>query len=91
MALFHAVKDPGDTKSFGFNWVPFLNGDLISTSVWTAEAGLTVVSQSNTTTTSNVKVSGGTVGNTYLLTNEILLNTSGDIIQRSIAVTVREL
>jgi len=60
-------KDPNDVLDYDIDWSRRLDsGDTISTSTFslTTDAGLTIASQSNTTTTSKVWLSGGTAGST---------------------------
>ena len=90
-APIHINKDPSDVLVLGRNWTAFLDGDTIATSTWAAEAGLTVDSESETATQTSVQISGGTAGSVYRLTNTITLTTSGETINRSIIVTVKEL
>jgi hypothetical protein len=54
------------------------DGETIATSDWTIVlgVGLTIDSQSNTTTTTTVWVSDGTAGVTYQLLNRITTNNS---------------
>lgn len=66
------VKDPDEVLDYIRDWTAALDGDTISTSTWTPETGITVDTSSNTTTTATVWVSGGTVGETYGITNRIV-------------------
>lgn len=66
------VKDPADILDYTVNWVSWLNGDTISTSSWSADTGLTVDSDSNSTTAATAFVSGGTSNTTYGLYNTIV-------------------
>lgn len=85
------VKDPDATLDYSYDWSPWLNGDEINSSNWTAEAGITLVpaSQSFTTTTTRVFVSGGTVGQNYTLTNTIT-TVGSRTDERSIEIRVRQ-
>lgn len=80
-------KDPNAILDYTVNWETWLGTDTISTSAWTIEAGLTQVSASNTTTTATVWVSGGTVRQTYCLTNRIV-TAGGRTDERTIMITV---
>lgn len=64
-------KDPDAVLDYVRDWSTFLGADTISTSTWTAPAGITVNSSSNTTTTATVWLSGGTEGTTYAVRNRI--------------------
>lgn len=83
------VKDPGDTLSYSNNWEPWLDGDTISISAFAATTGITIVSDSNTTTTSTVILSGGIVNNSYTITNTIT-TAGGSIVERSFKITVKQ-
>jgi hypothetical protein len=59
-------KDPDAVLDYSQDWSAWLTplGDTITGApVWTAGAGLTVVSQSNNTTAAIAFISGGQVGN----------------------------
>lgn len=71
------VKTANAGKPYTINWLPFLAGDTISTSVFTVGSGMTLDSESNTTTTSTATLSGGTTGTTYTITCQIV--TAGGI------------
>jgi hypothetical protein len=74
MALVPArqvIKDPDAVLDYGFNWAPWLDGDTISASTWTADTGITAVSPSNTTTTTSIWLTGGTDGAEYMVRNHI--------------------
>lgn len=61
-AGFYIEKDPDSVLDYVVDWTDWLNGDTISTADFTVAAGLTRNSQSNTTKTATVWLSGGTVG-----------------------------
>jgi len=68
-------KDPTEVKDYDINWLPELGpSDTIQSSIWTivAGTGLTINSNSFTTTLTKVWLSGGVVGQTYLLNNAIV-------------------
>lgn len=67
-----AVKADEGIKSYGIDWSPFLNGDTITTSTWTLQSGITLVTESNTTSIALVTISGGTLGTTYTVKNTIV-------------------
>ncbi len=81
------TKDPDAILDYINDWVYWLNGDTISTSQWTADTGITVVSSIKTDTTATVWLSGGTVGSTYLVTNRIV-TVAGRTDDRSISIRV---
>lgn len=83
-------KDPEARLDYQLDWSDWLpSGDTITSSSWSVEtvpAGetdgdiLTVTSDSNTTTATNVTVTAGTEGSIYRLYNTI--NTAGGLIER---------
>ena len=77
-------KDPNAEKPYGFDWYdtsdadkpPYLeSGETITASTWTVPSGITKVSDSFTDTTTTIRLSGGTEGESYIITNTI--ETSG--------------
>jgi hypothetical protein len=69
------LKDPDAVLDYVFNWASWLaSGETISTSTITADTGITINSQSNTTTTATVWLSGGTEGNRYTIRSRITTN-----------------
>jgi len=73
---FEAIKDPNSVEDYSIDWTAtFADSspiDTISSSSWTADANVTVVSDSETTTMTTVTVSGGTVGRYCNLVNRIV-------------------
>lgn len=67
------VKDPNAILDYSFNWGPWLDGDTISTSTWILDSPLTIESASEVfdDTTTGLTISGGTLGEDYLVTNRI--------------------
>lgn len=74
------TKNAGDLNiDYAINWSEWLQGATISTSTWAVEVGgggLTIDSESETSTTATVRVSSGTIGVTYTLKNTIVTSTS---------------
>jgi hypothetical protein len=67
------IKDPDAVLDYGFDWSDWLAvGETIATSTWTFPAGITQDSANNSTTSTGVWVSGGTVGQTYEIVNHII-------------------
>jgi hypothetical protein len=62
------TKDPDATLDYVLDWSTWLSSDTIGTATWTVPAGLTKASQSFTTTTATVWLSGGTVGENHFVT-----------------------
>lgn len=72
MSLGNAIKDPDAVLPYKIDWTAWLAGDTLSTSAWTVPAGLTNVSDTTEAgSTTVVTLSGGTPGQTYVVTNRI--------------------
>jgi len=83
------TKDPNAVLDYSVDWSRWLDGDTIATSVWTVPAGLTKVSDANTTTKTTAWLSGGTADQSYTVTNRIT-TTGGRTEDRSFIVKVEE-
>ena len=86
------VKDPDATLDYTFDWGPWLAGDIIEGSVWTAQSGITKVpaseSISSDQTTTTVYISGGADGQNYTLSNTVTTQ-GGRSDERTIVIKVR--
>lgn len=82
-------KDPSAVLDYQIDWTAWLNGDTISTSAWVATSGVTVDTDSNTDDTATVWLSGGTAGETYIVTNHIV-TAAGREDDRRIYIHVRD-
>ena len=84
------IKDPDETLDYPFDWAEYLApiSDVIDSASFEV-VGLTLDSQSNTTTTATAIVSGGVAGVTGVLTSTIT-TAQGRIVQRSIYIKIRE-
>jgi hypothetical protein len=71
MAFPKFNKDPQSVLDYQVDWSDWLDTDEISTSTWSAPAGITIDSETETDTTATVWLSGGTDGERYEVTNEI--------------------
>jgi len=70
-------KDPDGVVDYQFDWSDWLaSGETISTSAWIVPTGITEDSDSNTTTTTTIWLSGGTAGALHEITNRIVTNSS---------------
>ena len=88
MALY--TKDPDARLDYRVDWTLWLeDAETISTSEWIVPAGLTKVDESNATKTATVWLTGGTVGQTYRVTNRVTTNQNR-IDDRSIQIDVRD-
>lgn len=68
-------KDPDEVLDYDCDWTTRLAGDTISTSTWTIkdpDAVLVINSQLHDASTTTVWLAGGTLNETYELTNEIV-------------------
>ena len=64
-------KDANAVLDYTIDWTLWLDSDTISTSVWSADSGITIDSSSSDTTSATVWLSGGTAGTVYMVTNRI--------------------
>ena len=91
---FKGTKDPSETVDFYIDWSDTLAqvspADTISTSSWTADNGMTVQSDSSTTTSATAWVSGGTVRKYCNLVNTVV-TAGGRTLERTIAVKIQDL
>lgn len=71
MAVLATVeKDPSAILVYTIRWAGWLEaGDTIDTGavVWTVPTGVASITESATTTTTSIKLSGGTAGQVYLV------------------------
>ncbi len=88
MAIDVFKKAPGAVEDYTVDWVDFLNtGVTISTSTWAADSGITIDSDSKSTTATTVILSSGTHGKSYIITNTVTLSDSV-VSKRAIKITV---
>lgn len=66
------TKDPNAELDYIIDWSTWLGADTIASDSWIVDDGITKESDSNTTTTATVWLSGGTLGRTYDVTNRIV-------------------
>lgn len=89
----HPIKDPDDISTWTLDWEAFLakypGGVTIDSSTWILPTGITEVSSSDTTTTTIIQTSGGTLGRTYDLISRATLS-NGDRKDRTLRVTIRQ-
>ena len=62
-------KGPDEVLDYAGDWSDWLGSDTIVTSTWTVPTGLAKDSDTATTTTTTVWLSGGTLGEQYDLEN----------------------
>lgn len=89
-------KDPGEKLPYTMDWNdatrgPWLpDGETIDTSEWEVTTGLTNVSDSKSSTSTQIVLSGGTADESYYAVNTVTTTPSGWIGVRSIKVNVVE-
>ena len=83
-------KDPDDIDYFGIDWGPYMAdiGESIATSTWIVPPGITEISDLVSGTICMVKLSGGTVGQSYDVVNRI--TTASRTKDRTITVVVEQ-
>src|SRR6266478_5081537 len=84
-------KNPSpDSKDYDINWLPELGTDTIVASIWSivSGTGLTITLTSFTTTRTKVWLSGGIIGQTYLLSNTIT-TAAGDTETETATLRIR--
>lgn len=82
-------KDPHAVVDYTINWARHLVADTISTSTWTVPSGITKDSDSKTSQTTTVWLSGGTDRQKYSLVNRIV-TAAGRTLDQTIKISVRE-
>lgn len=83
-------KDPSAVLDYVFDFSPWLpSGDTISTATWTVPSGITKLSESNTTTTATVWLSGGTARTIYRIVCRFT-TANGRTDERSIDINVTD-
>lgn len=82
-------KNAASVLSYGHDWSTWLGSETIASSSWAADAGITIDSDSNSTTATSVFLSGGTAGTSYTLSNTIT-DTAGNTEVEHFEVYVRQ-
>lgn len=72
-ALGQRIVDAVDVRIFSINWVPWISGATILTSVWDA-AGLVDEQEYFTDTTTLIKLSGFVLGASYTVYNKVTIS-----------------
>lgn len=86
-------KDPEAILDYTVSWSDWLTSpEIIAGVTWSAVAGITVVSESNTTTAATVWLSGGTAGRSYEVTCHVTTDSTPVPRQdeRTIDIKIRE-
>jgi hypothetical protein len=92
MASFLAefVTDPEAVLDYEIDWSTYLGADTIATATWDVPDGITNEADTNTTTTTTIRVSGGVAGTSYMLKCAVELATGQEDVRR-IKIVVQEL
>lgn len=87
------TKDPQAKLPYTLDWAQWLSqlagAVTITSSTWTVQVGITKDSDTNTSLTTTVRLSGGTIGVDYEVTNHVVLS-DGSEDERTILIQVRE-
>lgn len=90
---FAISKTPGGVLDYGFDWSAWLGADTIVVSVWSFSSNpgdaASLSMDDKTTTLTWVRISGGTLGQKYIVKNHIT-TASGLQEERLLAVTIRD-
>ena len=70
------------------DWLPTSNG--ISTSSWVVPTGITQEDEGVSSTGTTIKLSGGTIGETYEVTNIISTDSTTEDAERSLKIKIVE-
>jgi hypothetical protein len=83
-------KDPDEKSDYQFDWASkFLaTGETISATTWTLTSGITKQSDTKTTGTTTIWLTGGTDGSDYDIANKIT-TSAGRIFERTATIPVR--
>ena len=83
------TKDPNAVLDYSIDWTRWLAGDQIAASEWIVASGPTKRADSKTATSATVWLSGGTAGQSYIVTNRIT-TAAGRTEDRSFTIRVEE-
>lgn len=90
------AKDPHAIEWFGVDWTERLRGDAvgaadtIATSTWVVPAGLTAADTMSMSKVAGVKLSGGTLGERYRVTNRVTTALNEETLDGTIEIVVVE-
>jgi hypothetical protein len=87
-------KDPNEVLDYQINWARRVQSsrtpdDTIESSTWIVPDGITSPSDTFTDTTTTIWLSGGTVDETYELTNRVV-TTEGRTMDESVTIKIKE-
>jgi hypothetical protein len=83
------TKDPNAILDYSIDWTRWLAGDQIAASEWIVASGLTKMADSTTATSATVWLSGGTAGQSHIVTNR-MTTAAGRTEDRSFTIRVEE-
>jgi hypothetical protein len=84
------IKDPDAVLDYQVDWSSWLaTGDTIAASVWVVQIGITKVTDTHTTTTATIWLSGGTVGTSYTAANKVT-TVGGRTDERTLTISVEQ-
>lgn len=81
-------KAPAENLDYGFDWSAWLGTDTLATSTYTVPTGLTAGTAANTSTGTTQYMSGGALGQDYIVKNAIT-TAAGRTAERSAILQVR--
>lgn len=82
-------KDSAASLNYTIDWSAWLpSGEAVTSADWDVPSGLTEVSSSTTSTTTTVRLSGGTVGTLYTCRCVVTTTPSSYVDARSIDIRV---
>lgn len=88
--LGRGEQDPSDLIQYAIDWTSFLDGDTLATSAWTVPSELTSSGTALSTTTTQIKISGGQSGKEYSVTNRITTTVRGETAEETILIRIME-
>ncbi len=82
------LKEPTEALDYQIDWADWLGSLTIASSAWSVPAGITEVTNTNNATTTTIRLSGGTWGETYELFNTITAS-NGETETRSLLIRIQ--
>lgn len=89
MALKWPNKDTDEVLDYEIDWSSRLLTDTIQSSTWIVPSGITKNSDSTTSTVTKIWLSGGTTGETYVLTNRVQ-TAAGRTMDQSVKIKIKD-
>lgn len=88
MSLPLFIKSPTAKLDYGFDWSAYLGSLTITASLWFVSADVTVVSDSFSNNKTGILLTGGNMGQRYLVTNRIT-RSDAEIDERSFTLSIQ--